>query len=146
MRRPRARPNDLEQATEIARKMVCEWGMSDILGPIAYGQKEEPIFLGKEIARHKDYSEETARAIDNEIKKIVETSLSEALRILTEQKDKLKLLATRFSCGRTWTTTRSVRSWGSRPARGRLRPTACPRRPRPPVSNKTREARNRYSK
>jgi cell division protease FtsH len=85
--------NDLEQATEIARKMVCEWGMSDILGPIAYGQKEEPIFLGKEIARHKDYSEETAKAIDNEIKKIVETSLSEALRILTEQKDKLKLLS-----------------------------------------------------
>jgi cell division protease FtsH len=85
--------NDLEQATEIARKMVCEWGMSDILGPIAYGQKEEPIFLGKEIARHKDYSEETARAIDNEIKKIVENSLSEALRILREQKDKLKLLS-----------------------------------------------------
>jgi len=85
--------NDLEQATEIARKMVCEWGMSDLLGPIAYGQKEEPIFLGKEIARHKDYSEETARAIDTEIKKIVETSLSEALRILTEQKDKVKLLS-----------------------------------------------------
>jgi len=85
--------NDLEQATEIARKMVCEWGMSEVLGPIAYGQKEEPIFLGKEIARHKDYSEETARAIDNEIKKIVEGSLSEAMRILTEQKDKLKLLA-----------------------------------------------------
>ncbi len=85
--------NDLEQATEIARKMVCEWGMSDVLGPIAYGQKEEPIFLGKEIARHKDYSEETARAIDNEIKKIVEFSLSEAMRILTEQKDKLKLLS-----------------------------------------------------
>jgi len=85
--------NDLEQATEIARKMVCEWGMSSVLGPIAYGQKEEPIFLGKEIARHKDYSEETARAIDNEIKKIVESSLSEAMRILTEQKDKLKLLS-----------------------------------------------------
>ena len=85
--------NDLDQATEIARKMVCEWGMSDLLGPIAYGQKEEPIFLGKEIARHKDYSEDTARAIDSEIKKIVEFSLSEALRILTEQKDKLKLLS-----------------------------------------------------
>jgi cell division protease FtsH len=85
--------NDLDQATEIARKMVCEWGMSDLLGPIAYGQKEEPIFLGKEIARHKDYSEDTARAIDSEIKKIVQFSLSEALRILTEQKDKLKLLS-----------------------------------------------------
>ena len=85
--------NDLEQATELARKMVCEWGMSDVLGPIAYGQKEEPIFLGKEIARHKDYSEETARAIDTEIKKIVEASLREAERILSEQRDKLKLLA-----------------------------------------------------
>jgi cell division protease FtsH len=85
--------NDLEQATDLARRMVCEWGMSDILGPISYGQKEEPIFLGKEIARHKDYSEETARSIDMEIKKIVETSLAEAQRILGEQRDRLKLLA-----------------------------------------------------
>ena len=56
--------------TDLARKMVCEWGMSDVLGPIAYGQKEEPIFLGKEIARHKDYSEETARVIDAEVKRL----------------------------------------------------------------------------
>ena len=67
--------------------------MSELLGPIAYGQKDEPIFLGKEIARHKDYSEDTARAIDTEIKKIVEACLAEAERILAEQKDKLKLLA-----------------------------------------------------
>ena len=73
--------------------MVCEWGMSDVLGPIAYGQKDEPIFLGKEIARHKDYSEDTARAIDTEIKKIVESCLAESQRILGEQSDKLKLLA-----------------------------------------------------
>ena len=85
--------NDLEQATDLARRMVCEWGMSSVLGPIAYGQKDEPIFLGKEIARHKDYSEETARAIDTEIKKIVEGSLAEANRILGQQRDKLKLLA-----------------------------------------------------
>jgi len=85
--------NDLEQATDLARRMVCEWGMSSVLGPIAYGQKDEPIFLGKEIARHKDYSEETARAIDTEIKKIVEASLAEANRILGQQRDKLKLLA-----------------------------------------------------
>jgi cell division protease FtsH len=85
--------NDLEQATDLARRMVCEWGMSDLLGPIAYGQKDEPIFLGKEIARHKDYSEDTARAIDAEIKRIVETGLAQAERILGEQKDKLKLLA-----------------------------------------------------
>ncbi len=85
--------NDLEQATDLARKMVCEWGMSDLLGPVAYGQKEEPIFLGKEIARHKDYSEDTARAIDTEIKKIVETSLTQALSLLTEHKDQLKRLS-----------------------------------------------------
>ncbi len=85
--------NDLEQATELARRMVCEWGMSDLLGPVAYGQKDEPIFLGKEIARHKDYSEDTARAIDSEIKKIVESSLAEADRLLGEHRDKLKLLA-----------------------------------------------------
>jgi cell division protease FtsH len=85
--------NDLEQATDLARRMVCEWGMSEVLGPIAYGQKDEPIFLGKEIARHKDYSEETARAIDTEIKRIVEFGLSEAQRILLEQRDMLKLLA-----------------------------------------------------
>ncbi len=85
--------NDLEQATDLARRMVCEWGMSDVLGPIAYGQKEEPIFLGKEIARHKDYSEETARKIDGEIKRIISDALVESTRILGEQKDKLKLLA-----------------------------------------------------
>jgi cell division protease FtsH len=86
--------NDLEQATEIARRMVCEWGMSDALGPIAYGQKEEPIFLGKEIARHKDYSEDTARTIDTEIKKIVTGGLEMAEKILGEEKEKLTLLAT----------------------------------------------------
>jgi cell division protease FtsH len=85
--------NDLEQATEIARKMVCEWGMSEELGPITYGQKDEPIFLGKEIARHKDYSEETARKIDAEIKRIVEEALTDAQRILTEEEGKLRLLA-----------------------------------------------------
>jgi cell division protease FtsH len=85
--------NDLEQATEIARRMVCEWGMSPSLGPIAYGQKEEPIFLGKEIARHKDYSEETARTIDVEVKRIIEDALGNAERILNEHRDKLQLLA-----------------------------------------------------
>jgi cell division protease FtsH len=85
--------NDIDQATEIARRMVCEWGMSKTLGPIAYGQKEEPIFLGKEIARHKDYSEETAELIDKEIRSIVECGLKNARSLLTEHKDKLELLA-----------------------------------------------------
>jgi cell division protease FtsH len=86
--------NDIDQATEIARRMVCEWGMSKTLGPIAYGQKEEPIFLGKEIARHKDYSEETAELIDKEIRTIVECGLKKAKSLLTEHKDHLELLAT----------------------------------------------------
>ena len=86
--------NDIEQATQIARRMVCEWGMSELFGPIALGQKEEPIFIGKEIARHKDYSEETARKIDEEVNKIIQSSLSQARKILEEQRDKLELLAT----------------------------------------------------
>lgn len=84
---------DIEQATDIARRMVCEWGMSKNLGPIAYGQKEEPIFLGKEIARHKDYSEETAEKIDEEITRIVNTCLEKAETVLADNKDKLKILA-----------------------------------------------------
>jgi cell division protease FtsH len=85
--------NDIDQATEIARRMVCEWGMSKSLGPIAFGQKEEPIFLGKEIARHRDYSDETAKQIDKEIRYIVESGLKEAKDLLTEHKDHLELLA-----------------------------------------------------
>ena len=86
--------NDIEQATELARKMVCEWGMSDVLGPIAYGQKDEPIFLGKEIARHKDYSEETARVIDAEVNAIINSRLERAQQLLGEHRDQLVLLAT----------------------------------------------------
>ena len=85
--------NDIEQSTEIARRMVCEWGMSDVLGPIALGQKEEPIFIGKEIARHKDYSEETAQKIDEEVEKIIQLALTIATSLLTEHRNQLDLLA-----------------------------------------------------
>src|SRR5437016_12423221 len=61
--------NDIERATEMARSMVCEWGMSD-LGPLAFGKKEEQIFLGREIAQHRDFSEETAIKIDGEVRKL----------------------------------------------------------------------------
>jgi cell division protease FtsH len=84
---------DIEQATNLARRMVCEWGMSPELGPISFGQKEEPIFIGKEIARHKDYSEETAHKIDQEIEKIVRSSLGSATDLLAKNRDKLELLA-----------------------------------------------------
>ena len=85
--------NDIEQATEFSRRMVCEWGMSERLGPIAYGQKEEPIFLGKEIARHREYSEDTAEVIDAEIKRIADTALQNALRLLGEHRAELTRLA-----------------------------------------------------
>jgi cell division protease FtsH len=72
--------------------MVCEWGMDYDLGPIAFGQEDEPIFIGKEIARHKDYSEETAKKIDAAVKRILDESIITAQNILTENKDKLEKL------------------------------------------------------
>ena len=71
--------NDIEKATEIARAMVCEYGMSD-LGPLTFGKKEEQIFLGREIAQHRDYSEDTAIKIDQEVKKIVSEQYARARR------------------------------------------------------------------
>lgn len=85
--------NDIERATELARRMVCEWGMSEKLGPLAFGKKEEQIFLGREIAKHADYSEETARQIDAEIKEIVMKSYNRAKTLLEQNIDKLKNLA-----------------------------------------------------
>ncbi len=86
--------NDLERATEIARKMVCDWGMSEELGPLTYGKREEQIFLGKEITRHKEYSEETAVKIDTEIKKLVMGSYDKAKDLLTKHTNTLHALAT----------------------------------------------------
>jgi cell division protease FtsH len=84
---------DIQQATEMARHMVCEWGMAEELGPVAYGQEEEPIFLGKEIARHKDYSEDTARSIDRAVKKILDSARELAQDILRTHKGELENLA-----------------------------------------------------
>jgi cell division protease FtsH len=75
--------NDIERATELARRMVCEWGMSDVLGPITFGKKEEAIFLGREIAQHRDYSEQTAQTIDREVRDIVERNYRRAREILS---------------------------------------------------------------
>jgi len=82
---------DLKQATNLARRMVTEWGMSE-LGPVAYGQEEEPIFLGKEIARHKDYSEETAREIDSAVRRITTQCYDETKSLLQEHRDELETL------------------------------------------------------
>ena len=85
--------NDIEKATNIARKMVCEWGMSDKLGPLSYGAKEEEIFLGREIQRHKDYSEKTAVEIDGEIRGIVTEAMIRAEKILTDNMEILHKLS-----------------------------------------------------
>jgi cell division protease FtsH len=85
--------NDIEQATEMARKMVCEWGMSETLGPLTYGKKEEQIFLGKEFNRHQDYSEATALKIDAEIKRIVTEQYERAQRTLTDNRAILNRVA-----------------------------------------------------
>ena len=84
--------NDIERATEMARKMVCEWGMSE-LGPLSFGKKEEQIFLGREISQHRDYSEETAIRIDEEVKKIVSTAYSRARTIIEEHSNALTIVA-----------------------------------------------------
>jgi cell division protease FtsH len=78
--------SDLEKATELARRMVCEWGMSDKLGPLTFGKREEQIFLGREISKTQDYSDETAILIDQEVKHLVVSNYELATRLLTENK------------------------------------------------------------
>ncbi len=85
--------NDIEQATKIARKMVCEWGMSDVLGPMTFGKKNEEIFLGREIQSHRDYSESTARMIDEEIVRIVRKAQSRAQHVLKDNIEHLHNLS-----------------------------------------------------
>jgi len=85
--------NDIEQATQIARKMVCEWGMSDVLGPMTFGKKNEEIFLGREIQSHRDFSEATARMIDEEVVRIIRKAQATANRILKENVEHLHNLS-----------------------------------------------------
>ncbi|MBI5236050.1 MAG: ATP-dependent metallopeptidase FtsH/Yme1/Tma family protein [Deltaproteobacteria bacterium] len=85
--------NDIERATELARKMVCEWGMSEKLGPLTFGKKEEHIFLGKEMTQRRDFSEETAIDIDAEIKEIVSSNYARATGLLVSRADALHRIA-----------------------------------------------------
>ncbi len=85
--------NDIERSTDLARKMVCNWGMSEFLGPLAFGKREEHIFLGREISQNRDFSEETARLIDSEIKKFVEQSYQRAQSLLRQYESSLHTLA-----------------------------------------------------
>jgi cell division protease FtsH len=88
-RRTNGAKNDIDRATELARKMVCEWGMSEAMGPLSFGKKEEQIFLGRELSQHQDYSEATARRIDDEVKRIVTENYNRARKLL---EDNLKVL------------------------------------------------------
>ena len=85
--------SDLEKATKLARAMITQYGMSSLLGPRTFGQKEELIFLGREIAEQRDYSEEVARQIDSEVKRIIDTAYGRAMNILKEHREKLENLA-----------------------------------------------------
>lgn len=85
--------NDLERVTELARRMVCEWGMSDEMGPLTFGKREEQVFLGREISKSQDYSEETAVRIDSEVKRFVLSNYDRAHSVLTENKEALLRIA-----------------------------------------------------
>lgn len=84
--------NDIERATEMAHKMVCEWGMSD-LGPLSFGKKDEQIFLGREIAQHRDYSEATAIKIDEQVRKLVEDGYNRAKAIIESRSEAMVKIA-----------------------------------------------------
>jgi cell division protease FtsH len=84
--------NDFEKGTEIARRMVCQWGMSD-LGPLTFGERDDLIFLGRELAAHKNFSEKTAEMIDEEVKKIINRNYERSHRLLEENRDKLTAIA-----------------------------------------------------
>jgi len=85
--------NDIERASQMARKMVCQWGMSDKLGPLSFGDNQEQVFLGKELIHNKDYSEETARMIDDEVRRIVDEGYEKATKLIKENYEKLESIA-----------------------------------------------------
>src|SRR6185503_9496100 len=85
--------NDLDKATDMARRMVCEWGMSESLGPLTFGKKEEQIFLGREIAQHQDYSEASAVLIDQEVKRICLEAYERADKVIESHRDALVRVA-----------------------------------------------------
>lgn len=85
--------NDIERASELARRMVCDYGMSEDLGPLSFGKTDEQIFLGREIAQHRDYSEATAEKIDAEVKKIVVDAYDKTTRMIRENIDILHNMA-----------------------------------------------------
>jgi cell division protease FtsH len=107
--------NDFEQASDIGRRMVCEFGMSEKIGPLSFGQRDEQIFLGREIATHKDFSEQTAILIDEEIRKLVEAAWAAASDIMQSHVDKLHVLAENLLVEETLDSADIDRLLGPRP-------------------------------
>jgi cell division protease FtsH len=85
--------NDIERATEIARNMVTKWGLSDRLGPLTYSEDDGEVFLGRSVTQHKQVSDDTAHAIDEEVRRIIDTNFAQAKKILEENVDKLHMMA-----------------------------------------------------
>ena len=103
--------DDIEKATDWARKMVCEWGMSDKLGPMTFGKKEEQIFLGRDFTQLQDYSEHTAVEIDTEVRRIIQESYQQAKDLLAANIDVLHKIAEAVAGQRgCWTAPKSTRS------------------------------------
>jgi cell division protease FtsH len=102
--------DDIEKATELARRMVCEWGMSDHLGPMTFGKKEEQIFLGRDFTQIKDYSEKTALEIDMEVRRIIGNAYDRAKHLLVENREILTrwlMYCSKKRCWMVWRLTRS---------------------------------------
>ena len=85
--------NDIERATEIARAMVTKWGLSEKMGPLAYGEEDGEVFLGHSVTQHKLVSDDTANSIDQEIRRIIDSNYERALKLITENMDKLHMMA-----------------------------------------------------
>lgn len=119
--------SDLSTVTRYARAMVTRFGMSDVLGPMIFGQKEEMIFLGREIAEQRDYSEKVAQIIDEEVKKIVDEAYQRALDILRDNRDKLELVAKRLLEAETVEYEEFLQLMGETSTTRRKRPEITPK-------------------
>jgi len=134
--------NDLERATDLARRMVCEWGMSNTMGPLTFGKKEEQIFLGREIAQHQDYSEDTALRIDQEVKRFVTDNYGRAHTLIVEHKQKILDMADALLARETLDADQVKRICAGLPLD---EPTSAPGSSTPPAPRETKPAKERPS-
>ena len=128
--------NDLERVTELARRMVCEWGMSDAMGPLTFGKKEEQIFLGREIAQHQDYSEDTALRIDQEVKRLVTDNYTRAQKVLAKYKPQMLDMAEALLAHETLDAEQVKRLVAGEPL-GEVTPAQGP--PSPPAADESKK-------